>query len=173
MVVDADLALADELLALRRGRGADALVGWWIAHSPAFDPSIVPRPRDGAGRLAASLLTQTGRPWPLQVSGGRQPSLPARAAARRRARPVVAWEHLASKPRAPRRDRRPTRGRECAVAQSYPSPGCPEIADAGREDDALTVVRAELTRRRCLEPDALIAGVAAREGSLLRPRVSQ
>ena len=74
---------------------------------------------------------------------------------------VALREHLASKPSGAAPDTKAHTSELCAVAQSYLT-RLPEIADAGCEDDALTVVRAELTRRGCLEPDALIAGVAAR-----------
>ncbi len=76
VVADDDLAaLADELIALRRERGADALVGWWIAHSPAFDAGIVPLAREMAGRLWAGVSADADRRRsPRWASGGAPPS---------------------------------------------------------------------------------------------------
>lgn len=165
VVADADLAaLADELLALRRERGADALVGWWIAHSPAFDTSIVPLAREMAGRLWAGVsadadratVAAAGKRWVAALAAP-----PAPPPAEEHGLVVALREHLASKPSGAAPGSKAHTSELCAVAQSYLT-RLPEIADAGREDDALTVVRAELTRRGCLEPDALIAGVAAR-----------
>lgn len=165
VVADADLAaLADELLALRRERGADALVGWWIAHSPAFDTSIVPLAREMAGRLWAGVsadadratVAAAGKRWVAALAA--PPSPPP---AEEHGLVVALREHLAAKPAGAAPGSREHTSQLAAVAASYHK-RLPEIVDAGREDDALAVVRAELTRRGCLEPDALIAGVAAR-----------
>lgn len=165
VVADADLAaLADELLALRRERGADALVGWWIAHSPAFDTSIVPLAREMAGRLWAGVsadadratVAAAGKRWVAALAAP-----PAPPPAEEHGLVVALREHLAAKPAGAAPGSKAHTGELCAVAQSYLT-RLPEIADAGREDDALVVVRAELTRRGCLDPDALLAGVAAR-----------
>ena len=165
VVADADLAaLADELLALRRDRGADALVGWWIAHSPAFDTSIVPLAREMAGRLWAGVsadadratVAAAGKRWVAALAAP-----PAQPPAEEHGLVVALREHLASKPDGAAPGSREHTSQLAAVAASYHK-RLPEIVDAGREDDALAVVRAELTRRGCLEPDALIAGVAAR-----------
>lgn len=165
VVADADLAaLADELLALRRDRGADALVGWWIAHSPAFDTSIVPLAREMAGRLWAGVsadadratVAAAGKRWVAALAA--PPSPPP---AEEHGLVVALREHLAAKPAGAAPGSREHTSQLAAVAASYHK-RLPEIVDAGREDDALAVVRAELTRRGCLEPDALIAGVAAR-----------
>jgi len=165
VVADADLAaLADELLALRRDRGADALVGWWIAHSPAFDTSIVPLAREMAGRLWAGVsadadratVAAAGKRWVAALAAP-----PAPPPAEEHGLVVALREHLAAKPAGAAPGSREHTSQLAAVAASYHK-RLPEIVDAGREDDALAVVRAELTRRGCLEPDALIAGVAAR-----------
>lgn len=165
VVADADLAaLADELLALRRDRGADALVGWWIAHSPAFDTSIVPLAREMAGRLWAGVsadadratVAAAGKRWVAALAAP-----PAQPPAEEHGLVVALREHLASKPDGAAPGSREHTSQLAAVAASYHK-RLPEIVDACREDDALAVVRAELTRRGCLEPDALIAGVAAR-----------
>lgn len=165
VVADADLAaLADELLALRRKRGADALVGWWIAHSPAFDTSIVPLAREMAGRLWAGVsadadratVAAAGKRWVAALAAP-----PAPPPAEEHGLVVALREHLASKPDGAAPGSREHTSQLAAVAASYHK-RLPEIVDAGREDDALAVVRAELARRGCLEPDALLAGVAAR-----------
>ncbi len=165
VVADADLAaLADELLALRRDRGADALVGWWIAHSPAFDTSIVPLAREMAGRLWAGVsadadratVAAAGKRWTAALAAP-----PAPPPAEEHGLVVALREHLAAKPAGAAPGSREHTSQLAAVAASYHK-RLPEIVDAGREDDALAVVRAELTRRGCLEPDALLAGVAAR-----------
>ena len=165
VVADADLAaLADELLALRRDRGADALVGWWIAHSPAFDTSIVPLAREMAGRLWAGVsadadratVAAAGKRWVAALAAP-----PAPPPAEEHGLVVALREHLASKPDGAAPGSREHTSQLAAVAASYHK-RLPEIVDAGREDDALAVVRAELARRGCLEPDALLAGVAAR-----------
>lgn len=70
-------------------------------------------------------------------------------------------EHLAVKPSGAEPGTREHTSQLAAVAASYHK-RLPDIVDAGREDDALDVVRAELTRRGCSDPDALLAGVAAR-----------
>ena len=165
VVADADLAaLADELLALRRERGADALVGWWIAHSPAFDTSIVPLAREMAGRLWAGVsadadratVAAAGKRWAAALAAP-----PAPPPAEEHGLVVALREHLAAKPDGAAPGSREHTSQLAAVAASYHK-RLPEIVDAGREDDALAVVRAELARRGCLEPDALLAGVAAR-----------
>ena len=165
VVADADLAaLADELLALRSGKGPDAIVGWWIAHSKVLDAGIEPIAREMAGRLWAGVsadadratVAAAGKRWVAALAAP-----PAPPPAEEHGLVVALREHLASKPSGAAPGSKAHTGELCAVAQSYLT-RLPEIADAGREDDALTVVRAELTRRGCLEPDALIAGVAAR-----------
>lgn len=165
VVADADLAaLADELLALRRDRGADALVGWWIAHSPAFDTSIVPLAREMAGRLWAGVsadadratVAAAGKRWVAALAAP-----PAQPPAEEHGLVVALREHLAVKPSGAAPGTKEHTSQLAAVAASYLK-RLPEIVDAGREDEALDVVRAELTRRGCLEPDALLAGVAAR-----------
>ncbi len=70
-------------------------------------------------------------------------------------------EHLASKPSGAAPGTKEHTSQLAAVAASYHK-RLPDIADAGREDDALAVVRAELASRGCLDADALLAGVAAR-----------
>jgi len=165
VVADADLAaLADELLALRRDRGADALVGWWLAHSPAFDAAIVPLAREMAGRLWAGVsadadratVAAAGKRWAAALAAP-----PAPPPAEEHGLVVALREHLAAKPAGAAPGSREHTSQLAAVAASYHK-RLPEIVDAGREDDALAVVRAELARRGCLEPDALLAGVAAR-----------
>ena len=165
VVADEDLAaLADELLTLRRERGADALVGWWLAHSPAFDPGIVPLAREMAGRLWAGItatadreiVASAGKRWAAALAAP-----PAPPPAEEHGLVTQLREHLASKPEGAAPGTREHTAQLAAVAASYHK-RLPDIADAGREDDALAVVRAELTRRGCTEPDALLAGVAAR-----------
>ena len=165
VVADADLsALADELLALRAGKGADAIVGWWLAHSKVLDAGIEPLAREMAGRLWAG-LPATATPQEVAAVGKRWRAAlaapPAPPPAEEHGLVVALREHIASKPSGAAPGTKAHTSELCAVAQSYLT-RLPEIVDAGREDDALTVVRAELTRRGCLEPDALIAGVAAR-----------
>lgn len=165
VVADADLAaLADELLALRSGKGADAIVGWWLAHSKVLDAGIEPIAREMAGRLWAG-LPATATPQEVAAVGKRWRAAlaapPAPPPAEEHGLVVALREHLASKPAGAAPGSREHTSQLAAVAASYHK-RLPEIVDAGREDDALAVVRAELTRRGCLEPDALIAGVAAR-----------
>ena len=165
VVADADLAaLADELLALRSGKGADAIVGWWLAHSKVLDAGIEPIAREMAGRLWAG-LPATATPQEVAAVGKRWRAAlaapPAPPPAEEHGLVVALREHLASKPSGAAPGSREHTSQLAAVAASYHK-RLPEIADAGREDDALAVVRAELTRRGCLEPDALLAGVAAR-----------
>ena len=70
-------------------------------------------------------------------------------------------EHLAAKPSGAAPGSREHTSQLAAVCASYHK-RLPEITDAGREDDALKVVRDELAFRGCLDADALLAGVAAR-----------
>ena len=165
VVADADLAaLADELLALRSGKGPDAIVGWWIAHSKVLDAGIEPIAREMAGRLWAG-LPATATPQEVAAVGKRWRAAlaapPSPPPAEEHGLVVALREHLASKPSGAAPGSREHTSQLAAVAASYHK-RLPEIVDAGREDDALAVVRAELTRRGCLEPDALLAGVAAR-----------
>ena len=165
VVADADLAaLADELLALRAGKGADALVGWWIAHSPAFDPAIVPLSREMAGRLWAgitatadrAIVASAGKRWAAALA-----SPPAPPPAEEHGLVMALREHLAAKPSGAAPGSKEHTSQLAAVAASYHK-RLPDLADACREDDALKVVRDELAFRGCLDADALLAGVAAR-----------
>lgn len=72
--------------------------------------------------------------------------------------------HLAAKPHVVDPQDRTGRDREHAtIATSYLK-RAPDLAALGRGDEALDTVRAELRRRGCLEPDAMLAGVAKRLG---------
>ena len=141
-------------VACRRRRPAP----WWqTPTSPpwltSFWPcaaSVAPTPSSGGGSPTArpstrascpsparwpvacgrvSLPTQTGRPWPLRVSGGRQPSLP-----RPRRRPPKSTacgglrEHLRLKPSGPRRARRSTP----RSSPRWPRPTTSASRDRGR-----------------------------------------
>ena len=115
------------------------LVGWWIAHSPAFDTSIVPLPARWPVACGAGVSADADRATvaAARVSGGRQPRCPARAAAAEEHGLVVALrEHLASKPlRAAPGSKAHTR-RTVRRRAELPHPELSEIADEGREDDA-------------------------------------
>jgi len=165
VVADGDLAaLADELLTLRAGKGADALVGWWLAHSPAFHSGIVKIAQELAGRLWAG-ITATATPQDVAAVGKRWRAAlaapPAPLPAEEHGLVVALREHLASKPDGAAPGTKEHTSQLSAVAASYLK-RLPDLADAGREDDALAVVRAELAARGCLDADALLAGVAAR-----------
>ena len=165
VVADADLAaLADELLSLRAGKGADAIVGWWLAHSRALDASVEPLAREMAGRLWAgitatadrAIVASAGKRWAAALAA--PPSPPP---AEEHGLVTALREHLAAKPSGAAPGSREHTSQLAAVAASYLE-RLPDLADAGREDDALKVVRDELAFRGCTEPDALLAGVAAR-----------
>ena len=165
VVADGDLAaLADELLTLRAGKGADALVGWWLAHSPAFHSGIVKIAQELAGRLWAG-ITATATPQEVAAVGKRWRAAlaapPAPPPAEEHGLVTALREHLAAKPSGAAPGSRDHTSQLAAVAASYLK-RLPDLADAGREDDALAVVRAELAARGCLDADALLAGVAAR-----------
>jgi hypothetical protein len=165
VVADADLAaLADELLSLRAGKGADAIVGWWLAHSRALDASVEPLAREMAGRLWAG-VPATATPQEVAAVGKRWRAAlaapPAPPPAEEHGLVTQLREHLASKPSGAAPGSREHTSQLAAVCASYHK-RLPDIADAGREDDALAVVRAELASRGCLDADALLAGVAAR-----------
>lgn len=165
VVADADLAaLADELLSLRAGKGADAIVGWWLAHSRALDASVEPLAREMAGRLWAG-VPATATPQEVAAVGKRWRAAlaapPAPPPAEEHGLVTALREHLAAKPSGAAPGSRDHTSQLAAVAASYLK-RLPDIADAGREDDALAVVRAELASRGCLDADALLAGVAAR-----------
>ena len=165
VVADADLAaLADELLALRSGKGADAIVGWWLAHSKVLDAGIEPIAREMAGRLWAG-LPATATPQEVAAVGKRWRAAlaapPAPPPAEEHGLVVALREHLASKPSGAAPGTKEHTSQLAAVAASYHK-RLPEIVDACREDEALDAVRAELVRRGCTDPDALLAGVAAR-----------
>ena len=176
VVADLDLAaLADELLSLRRERGDDALVGWWIAHSPAFDAAIVPLAREMAGRLWAGVsadadratVAAAGKRWAAALAAP-----PAPPPAEEHGLVTALREHLASKPSGAAPGSREHTSQLAAVAASYLK-RLPDLADACREDDALKVVRDELAFRGCLDADALLAGVAARRKGPAKAEVPQ
>jgi len=165
VVADADLAaLADELLALRSGKGPDAIVGWWIAHSKVLDAGIEPIAREMAGRLWAGVsadadratVASAGKRWAAALAA---PPVPPPA--EEHGLVTALRDHLASKPSGAAPGTKEHTSQLAAVAASYHK-RLPEIVDAGREDEALDAVRAELVRRGCTDPDALLAGVAAR-----------
>jgi hypothetical protein len=165
VVADGDLAaLADELLTLRAGKGADALVGWWLAHSPAFHPGIVKLAQELAGRLWAG-ITATATPQEVAAVGKRWRAAlaapPAPLPAEEHGLVTALREHLAAKPSGAAPGTKEHTSQLAAVCASYHK-RLPDLADAGREDDALKVVRDELAFRGCLDADALLAGVAAR-----------
>ena len=157
-------ALADEALGLVSAGRREALVGWWIAHRDAVTPGLLDAAEGILVRLwggcnaetPVAALTAKRSAWRSAIAAP-----PAPPPAEEHGLVVALREHLASKPDGAAPGSREHTSQLAAVAASYHK-RLPEIADAGREDDALTVVRAELTRRGCLEPDALIAGVAAR-----------
>jgi hypothetical protein len=165
VVADADLAaLADELLALRSGKGADAIVGWWLAHSKVLDAGIEPIAREMAGRLWAG-LPATATPQEVAAVGKRWRAAlaapPAPPPAEEHGLVMALREHLAAKPSGAAPGSKEHTSQLAAVAASYHK-RLPDLADACREDDALKVVRDELAFRGCLDADALLAGVAAR-----------
>lgn len=165
VVGDSDLAaLADEMLALRRERGAEAIVGWWLSVAPAIHPGVETLAREMAARCWAQIpsdadkatVAAAGKRWRAAIAAP-----PAPPPAEEHGLVTALREHLAAKPSGAAPGTREHTSQLAAVAQSYLK-RLPEIADAGREDDALVVVRAELVSRGCSDPDALIAGVAAR-----------
>lgn len=172
VVADDDLAaLADEMLTLRQSKGAEAIVGWWLSVAPAIHPGVETLAREMAARCWAGITADADKATVASVSKRWRDALaapPAPPPAEEHGLVTALREHLAAKPSGAAPGTREHTSQLAAVAQSYLK-RLPEIADAGREDEALVVVRAELVSRGCTEPDALIAKVDARRKGAAKP----
>lgn len=165
VVAHEELAVfADEAIALVTAGRREALVGWWLANRAAVAPGLL----DDAEGLVVRLWGGCDAETPTAALKAKRVEWraaladpPAPPPAEEHGLVTALREHLASKPSGAAPGSREHTSQLAAVAASYLK-RLPDIADVGREDDALVVVRAELTRRGCTEPDALLAGVAAR-----------
>lgn len=157
-------AIADELLGLAAAGRRAHISAWWLAHRSVIAPGLL----EGAEGIAirvwgrceadadAAHLRGVRAQWTAALAAP-----PAPPPAEEHGLVALLREHLAVKPSGAEPGTREHTSQLAAVAASYHK-RLPDIVDAGREDDALDVVRAELTRRGCSDPDALLAGVAAR-----------
>ena len=173
LLVSEDLAaIADDILALAAQGRRETIPAWWLAHREAIDAGL----REVAEAVAVrvwrgcvsdstiAVVKAAGAEWrkALAAPVAPQPQEPHPLV-------VALREHLASKPAMDASDPKAHTTELAEVCASYHK-RARALRDAGElvEPDGLAVVRAELHRRGCLEPDALLAAVAGRKGRVAK-----
>ena len=178
LLVSEDLAaIADDILALAAQGRRETIPAWWLAHREAIDAGLREVAEAVAVRVwrgcvpdsTVATVKAAGAEWrkALAAPVAPQPQEPHPLV-------VALREHLASKPAGAEPGSRAHTTELAEVCASYHK-RAPALRDAGElvGSDGLAVVRAELHRRGCLEPDALLAGVAARRKVAAKAEVPQ
>ena len=173
LLVSEDLAaIADDILALAAQGRRETIPAWWLAHREAIDAGLREVAEAVAVRVwrgcvpdsTVATVKAAGAEWRKAIAApvAPQPQEPHPLV-------VALREHLASKPAADANDPKAHTTELAEVCASYHK-RAPALRDAGElvESDGLAVVRAELHRRGCLEPDALLAAVAGRKGRVAK-----